>query len=232
MIDIHCHILPGVDDGPVDTEQALAMARTAVKDGITDMIATPHISDSFQNAEEIVKRTKDLNQALKQEGIPLTIYSGAELPSHYDLGAWGDFTINNGKYILIEFPHSHFPSMSTRLLKEGLKLDFWPIIAHPERNPGVIRNPDLLEPLIKMGVKTQITADSITGTFGPAIQQCAHYLLRRNLVHFIATDGHPMPNRQPRLAAGLKTAEKILGKGNGESLVKNNPAAVLENRPI
>lgn len=232
MIDIHCHILPGVDDGPTDTEQALAMAKIAVKDGITGIIATPHISDSFLDAEEIARRTKELNQALKQEGIPLTIYPGAELPSHYDLAVWGDYTLNNGKYILIEFPHSHFPSVGARLLEEGINQSFWPIIAHPERNPGVMRNPNLLEPLIKMGVKIQITAESIVGTFGPAIQQCAHYLLRRNLVHFIATDGHPMFNRQPRLAVGLKTAEKILGKGKGESLVQNNPAAVLANRPI
>lgn len=232
MIDIHCHILPGVDDGPADTEQALAMARTAVKDGITDIIATPHISDAFQATEEIARRTKELNQALQQEGIPLTIYPGAELPSHYDLAVWGNYTINNGKYILIEFPHSHFPSVGARLLEKGLSQTFWPIIAHPERNPGVIRNPNLLEPLIKMGVKIQITAESILGTFGPAIQQCAHYLLRRDLVHFIATDGHPMFNRQPRLAAGLKIAEKILGPGKGESLVHTNPAAVLANRPI
>jgi len=232
MIDIHCHILPGVDDGPADMEQALAMARIAVEDGITTIIATPHISDSFQDAKEIYKRTRELNQALKQHGIALTVYPGAELPSHYDLSVWGDYTINNGKYILIEFPHSHFPSAGARLLQEGLNQSFCPIIAHAERNPGVMRDPNLLAPLITMGVTIQITAESIAGSFGPDIQQCAHYLLRRNMVHFIATDGHPMPNRHPRLSSGLKTAEKILGTGKGEPLVHNNPAAVLANRPL
>lgn len=232
MIDLHCHILPGVDDGPADTDQALAMARIAAQDGISTIIATPHISDAFQDAKEIYSRTKNLNQALKQQGIPITVYPGAELPSHFDLAVWGDYTINNSKYILIEFPHSHFPSAASRLLREGLNHSFCPIIAHPERNPDVMRNPNLLEPLITMGVKIQITAESIAGSFGPDIQQCALYLLRRSMVHFIATDGHPMPNRHPRLSAGLKTAEKILGAGKGDPLVRSNPAAVLANRPL
>ncbi|MDH5523348.1 MAG: hypothetical protein OEY01_05080 [Desulfobulbaceae bacterium] len=227
MIDIHCHILPGTDDGAVDDAAALAMARVAAKDGVTTIIATPHISDHLLPAAEIKHRTDALNRLLHQANIPVNILPGAEIASHLDITHWGDYRLADGNSVLIEFPHSHFPTSAPNLLRDALAQGLQPIIAHPERNPGIMHNPTLLTPLVALGVRVQLTAQSIVGAFGPAIQQCAYFLLRQNLVHFLASDAHSPDYRTPQLSKGLKIAGKILGKQQALELVRVNPQATL-----
>lgn len=227
MIDIHCHILPGFDDGAVDEPAALAMARTAAKDGVHTIVATPHLNTELHSAEEITGRTAKLNRLLEEENIPITILAGSEVASHIDLCHWQEYTLAGTNSVLVEFPHSHFPASAPELMHEAVAIGLRPIIAHPERNPGIMLNPNLLTPLVKAGVRVQLTAQSISGTFGSAIQQCAYYLLRQKLVHFLASDAHSPDYRTPQLSKGLKIVSKILGKKQAMALVLDNPQDAL-----
>ena len=229
MIDIHCHILPGFDDGAVDEQAALAMARTAVKDGVQTIIATPHLNIDLHSAAEIAERTEKLNRLLEEENIRLTILPGAEVASHIDLCHWREFTLAGTNSVLVEFPHSHFPTSAQDLMHEALAQGLRPIIAHPERNPGIMLDPTQLAPLVKAGVRVQLTAQSIVGTFGSAIQQCAYYLLRQKLVHFLASDAHSPDYRTPQLSKGLKIVTKILGQKQAMALVLDNPQQTLNH---
>jgi protein-tyrosine phosphatase len=230
MIDIHCHILPDIDDGPKDEHEALAMARAAVADGITTIIATPHIQEPRLRPELIASRTEALNHLLQLRQVPLTVVAGCEVSSHTDADQWSQYGLYNSRYVLVEFPHSHLPSYTGSLLQSVLDHGLLPIIAHPERNPGVLRNPGLLEPLVRLGVKVQLTADSLLGTFGPAIQQCSAYLLRRKLVHFLASDAHSASYRLPVLSKGVRAAAKLIGPKAAEMLVSAHPQAVLQDQ--
>lgn len=206
------------------------MARAAVADGITTIIATPHIQEPQISPELIASRTEALNHLLQVSQVPLTVVAGCEVSSHTDVGHWSQYGLCNSRYVLVEFPHSYLPAYTETLLQSVLDQGLFPIIAHPERNPGVLRNPALLEPLVRLGVKVQLTADSLIGTFGPAIQQCSAYLLRRNLVHFIASDAHSASYRLPVLSKGVRAAAKLIGRKAAEILVSAHPQAVLHDQ--
>ena len=188
MIDIHCHILPGMDDGPDHLETSLSMARIAAGDGIGTIIATPHTDGIRVNRESVPDRVHDLNRELKRHHIDLAVLPGYEIPYHLLSELAPTHTLAGSNYVLIEFPHAYVPGDAPATVFRLLAQGFIPIIAHPERNRDILRNPDLLENLIEAGALSQLTAVSITGDLGPDIQQCAHSLLVRKMAHFIATD--------------------------------------------
>ncbi|MEN8140632.1 MAG: CpsB/CapC family capsule biosynthesis tyrosine phosphatase [Thermodesulfobacteriota bacterium] len=232
MIDIHSHILPGLDDGAADLDTALAMARMAVADGIIGMIATPHIShDSALAREEIARQVAALNAALAEQGISLAIYAGAEVPLGHEL-AGSSYLLHNGPYILVEFPHSHIPGNAAEQLFALRCAGLIPIIAHPERNGEVLREPERLVELVAAGALSQLTAESLTGELGSQVQQCSHYLLRKKLGHFLATDCHSLRFRRPKIKKALKIARRLLGKDPAQRLVGANPEAVINGTPL
>jgi len=217
MIDIHCHILPGVDDGASDMDESVAMAKIAADDGITRIVATPHVKDLSLSALRIKTAVEELNMHLKDRNIPVTILPGAEVSALIDPSLLAGYTINGTKYLLIEFSHSHFPLNTLDLIFNLMIKGYKPIIGHPERNPSIIQNPQILFNSIHSGVLVQITADSLTGFFGRNIRACASYLLKKDVVNFVATDAHSSGCRSPILSKGLEVAEKIIGRKKGRS---------------
>lgn len=227
MIDLHCHILPGVDDGPADLEGAIAMARVAVADGTTRLAATPHAPFSGLSRAQIVEHVKRLQETLDREGIDLELLVGADAATSMGVEAMLDHPLHNGPYLLIEFPHTHLPADARETVFELLSNDRIPIFTHPERNPSVLRSPEMVGEMVEAGCLVQITAESLTGGFGPESRACARHLLRQGWVHLLASDGHSADWRPPILSKGVKAAGKLIGRAEALRLVVDNPLKIL-----
>lgn len=227
MIDLHCHILWDIDDGPADFEGSLAMARLAVADGTRQLVATPHIGRNMHPPELIAARVAQLNAALREEKVDLEILCGGD--NLYNIGAenLARYCINGSRYTLMEFPHTHLPANADEAIFEALHHGLVPIITHPERNPSIARDPKLIFDMVESGALVQLTAASVAGGFGPAAKACSRYLLKKKMVHFLASDGHSAEQRPPVLSAGLKAATKIVGKEAARRLVIENPGKIV-----
>lgn len=235
MIDIHCHILPGIDDGSRSQEESLAMAGKALNDGIHTIVATPHTFDGIylNSIQEVISSVAILQNTLTENHIDLRLCTGADV--HLSLNMLekiesGDAgTINNArKYILIEIPSHTIPSgIKDEIF--SLKLNgITPIITHPERHPIIQHDIDILYELVSMGTLCQVTAMSITGDFGGLVMQCAAMLLRHRLVHVIASDAHSSNRRPPILSRAVEVAAEIMGSyEEAESMVTKMPASIL-----
>lgn len=232
MIDIHCHILHNIDDGPEDIEESIKMAQIAYLDGITVIVATPHVKDILIPIETIEDRIDKLHARLAIEKMPVKILRGADVSSTISPSYMENYTINGSKYILYEFPHTHLPANAKGLIFNANLKGLHPIITHPERNPSVIKNPNLIADLAISNAYIQITAGSLTGDFGYEVKQCAINLLKMGIVHFIATDAHSSSWRRPVLSEGLKVAEKIVGREAARRLVSENPESVISGKPL
>lgn len=207
--DIHCHILPGIDDGAKDLEQSLAMARIAVADGIQTIFATPHhLNGVYRNPAAAVRdAVQRLQRALDAEQIELRVLPGAEnhlVPELVEALAadtaltMGDF----GRAVLVELPVHTIPLGSEDLLEQILALGLVPIIAHPERNSALAQRPERLAEWVAMGCLAQVTAQSCSGQFGPAVQSVARHMVTRGLIHFLASDAHRDRRRIPQTSPG------------------------------
>lgn len=238
MIDLHCHMLPGIDDGAQTLDESLELARLAVADGIKHTVCTPHINiGRFDNNITTIKSAFDkLEQALEEHNIPLKISMGAEVRISPEmmflvekekipfLGTW-----EGKKVLLLEMPHSHIPPGSDKLVKWLMSRNILPMIAHPERNRDVQKNPSLLRPFVQMGCLFQLTASSLTGAFGEASQTIARDLLKDGQVTVIATDAHNIKRRPPLLKEGLDAAIEVVGGQAAMKLVLDNPSAIIDN---
>ncbi len=237
MIDIHCHILPGIDDGAATIEDSLEMARAAVKEGITTIIATPHHKNNqFINPKtSILTKVNDLNTVLKQENIPLTILPGQEVRIYgevlEDYYKEEILTLNHTKYLFIEFPSSSVPRYAERLLYELQTEGIIPIIVHPERNKELQEKPELLYQLVKNGALTQVTASSVAGYFGKNVKKFSEQMIEHNLTHFIASDAHNVHNRSFKMMEGLDVIEGNFGV-DYIYLFKENAELLLEDKNI
>jgi protein-tyrosine phosphatase len=240
MIDLHCHIIPGVDDGSDSMEESIEMARIAEHDGIEKIVATPHLfqaSSNIKSFNEVAEERDKLIIALKENNIQIEIYPGAEVHiSHNLIDEIREnreyITLNGSSYLFIEFPADHvFPHIKNlffELMSEGIT----PIIAHPERNYVFIHNPELFFELIQMGALSQVNSGSFLGVYGTRIKDAAFRFLKLNLTHFIASDAHSTRTRVPRLSEAVKKAAAIIGEKNAFSLVRENPQAVLDDQVL
>jgi len=237
MIDIHCHILPGIDDGPKMLEESIEMAKEAVKEGIETIIATPHHKNNqFNNLKSaIIKNVNDLNDVLKQENIPLTILPGQEVRIYgevlEDFNKKEILTLNHTKFLFIEFPSSSVPRYAERLLYDIQTEGIIPIIVHPERNKEFQEKPDLLYQLVNNGALTQVTASSIAGYFGKNIKKFSEQLIKHNLTHFVASDAHNVHNRSFKVIEALDTIEEIFGL-DYVYLFKENAELLLQDKNV
>lgn len=238
MIDIHCHILPGTDDGSKDLDMSIKMAKAAVDEGITHIIATPHHNNGqYLNVkQEIINKVARLNEALVNQQIPLTILPGqetriyGEILEDYDNGEI--LSLNNtGKYIFIELPSNHVPRYTEQLLFDIQLKGLTPIIVHPERNQEIIENPDKLYQFVKKGAITQVTGSSVAGYFGKKIKKFSLQLIEANLTHFIASDAHNLSGRSFKMREAYGVVEKEFGM-NGVYLFKENAELLIENKTI
>ncbi|SFB04622.1 MULTISPECIES: tyrosine-protein phosphatase [unclassified Bacillus (in: firmicutes)] len=235
MIDLHCHILPGVDDGPETLADSLAMAKMATQEGIHTIVATPHhLNSTYTNPRwSILNKVEELNNALKQENIDITILPGQETRIYGEMiqGINEDdiLTVASSPYVLVEFPSNSVPRYTEQLFFDLQLKGFIPVIVHPERNQELIENPDILYQLVKKGALTQVTAASIAGAFGKKIKNFSLQLVEANLTHFIASDAHNVSNRSFK----LKEAYSIIRSKYGsdvEFMFKENAALIIEGK--
>ncbi|WNR43774.1 tyrosine-protein phosphatase [Paenibacillus roseipurpureus] len=209
LIDTHCHILPWLDDGAESMQEAIAMAKCAAKEGIRTIVATPHYGDGkYDNPAELVDlAVHQLNAELEKQEVPVQILPGQEVRVYKelldDLEAGYIQTLNKSQYLLLEMPHSGIPDYFDDLLYEIHVLGLTVIIAHPERNTELMKNPRRLHYLIEQGCLSQVTSQSITGLFGRKIQKFAIHLCKRNMVHLIASDAHNLTTRPGTLSLAL-----------------------------
>lgn len=232
MIDIHCHILPGIDDGPEDLATSLDMAKIAAQDGIRVLIATPHTDGIRVNQDRVTAAVHALNLELQQRNLSLTVYPGFELPYHLAGKLATTHTLaNNGRHVLIEFPAMHLPKGALNTFYPLIAAGQVPILAHPERNLGVLMNPDALKNMVDNGILVQITATSVTGELGPDVQRCAHYLLKKGWVHFLASDSHSPTFREPVLSRAVNIAARLIGPEKARALAGQNPGRILATAP-
>jgi protein-tyrosine phosphatase len=242
MIDIHNHILPAIDDGAEDLSISIKMARQAVADGITTIVATPHHGNGrfINEAQFVADAVKRFNEELLKEKIPLEVLVGQEVHTYHnwlDDITGGNLTgINGSKYLLIEFSNtlmldSRFESNMEEIMHELQLAGLTPIIAHPERYRIFANDPSLLTRCIDQGALAQVTAHALTGLFGRKIQETAMKMLRSGYIHVIASDAHDDRHRPLQLANAYALIEKNLGARLCETL-KNNAAQIVNNKDV
>jgi len=239
MIDLHCHILPGLDDGAANLEESLRMCSMAAEDGIKTIVATPHTLDGVYMNEltGIRQAVSDLNRHLIQNHIPVEILPGADVHVNINLlellKEGKATTVNdNRRYLMLEFPHRSVPPKVQNLIFELNLHGIIPILTHPERNMVLQHDLDLVHELVLQGVLVQITALSLLGEFGSGAERCSRDLLKRNLVHIIATDAHSPESRPPLLSPALEAATRLIGETSALALVTSHPSAIIQGRDL
>jgi len=237
VIDLHSHILPGIDDGAPDIETSLAMARMAVDQGIKVMAATPHFMPGVYDNEsnDVRHRVKHLQTALQNAGIPLDIVTGCDAHIRPDFGACLHdgriLTINDSRYVLFEPPHISMPQRMDELMFNVLASGFVPILTHPERLRWIEQNYAMMVKLADQGVLMQITCGSLTGNFGQRAQYWAKRMMADGRVHILATDTHDTRKRPPTMLKAFEIAVAELGLDEAKNLVLIRPAMILDNEP-
>ncbi len=238
MIDLHSHIIPGVDDGAATVDDALEMARVARDDGITTVVATPHRNPWSYREDRVdaERRLEEVRLACRREGVELQLLLGGEAYISPDLVEQVEsglaLTINGSRYLLIEWPYEHYPPYSERVLFELQVHGIVPIIAHAERYRIIRRDPFYLVTLIERGVLVQVTASGLLGEFGPEIQRTTEMLVAGRLAHVIASDSHGVDRRPPRLSAARDRAVTLVGEPAARAMVSDIPRRIIENEPI
>ncbi|MEW5800733.1 MAG: CpsB/CapC family capsule biosynthesis tyrosine phosphatase [bacterium] len=239
MVDLHCHILPGLDDGAADMEESVRMCSMAKGDGVGKIVATPHTMNGvYVNETQVIKQAVgELNARLLKEQISLEILPGADVHIHPDLLGLIDrgqvTTVNdNHRYLLLELPHQFVPPNFKNLIFELSLEGITPVLTHPERNAVLQNDINQLYELVVQGMLIQITTLSLIGEFGPRAESCCRNLLKYNLVHVIASDAHSSKVRPPLLSPAAEEACRIVGETDALALVTANPQAIIEGRDI
>jgi protein-tyrosine phosphatase len=235
MIDIHCHILPGLDDGPEKIEESLAMAESAIADGITHVVATPHSSNDFVFDYARVQQLREQLQA--QIGDRLTLATGSDFHVNVEnlVALRTDaprFCINQHGYLLVEFSEFSIPPSTDQTMHEMQLMDIRPVITHPERNAIIHAQPGRLTAWVRLGCFVQVTGGSLTGDFGPRAQQDALRWIEKGLVHFVASDAHNTRRRSLKLRAAYQVVRERFGEGKAQALFVENPMAAFEGRDL
>ena len=235
MVDIHCHILPGLDDGPQAVDVSLAMAESAIADGITHVVATPHSSNEYHFDYLRVRELRDELQA--RIGNRLILATGCDFHLNPEnLVALREdaprFSINQHDYLLVEFNEFSIPPHMDDTLHELQLLTLRPIITHPERNAILRTQAHRLAKWVRMGCCVQVTAGSLTGVFGSGAQRDALRWISDGLVHIVASDAHNTRNRPLRLQPAFDLVHEQFGEEKARALFLDNPLAVFEGREL
>lgn len=239
MIDLHAHLLAGVDDGPTTIAEAVTMCRIAAEDGVATVVVTPHQRhELWDNQDREGLRTR-LDELVAATGGSPRLVLGAEIRVDSELLAEVDalpggslLSLAGSRYLLLEFP-TLAPGVDPFEIVHELKIAGWrPIVAHAERIPWMADDPGMLAELVRRGAHLQVTAMSVVGELGRRAYACCAFLLRENFVDFVASDAHDTTARPPRLSAAYKAIAADWGGETAARLMITNPAAVLEDRPI
>lgn len=237
MIDLHSHILPGTDDGAKTLEDAVEMCRQAAADGTTTMVATPHRFDGVYKSEPVDVLRRRLAELQQAVGPNPRLVLGCELHFTHDIvrhliEAKDAITINDGPYVLIEFPPFAIPTGCEPVIYQIISAGFRPIIAHPERNIAIQDRPERYFNLSELGLYSQIDSASLLGKFGREAQTTAQRLLECNLCHAISSDAHSPRRRRPGLSRVYEVARDLVGDDVARALVIDNPQAVVDGEPL
>lgn len=233
MFDLHCHILPGIDDGAKNLDIALAMAKMAVADGITTIVCTPHIYPGmYDNTAPGIAAARDAFQAeLDARQIPLKLLYASDTylePGLADgIKAGRVPTIAGSRYLLLEPPHHVAPPRFEGSVFDLLVAGYIPVITHPERLTWAASHYPVFEHMARNGVLMQITSGSLTGRFGRNAQRLGERMLNEGLVHILATDAHNTSSRPPLLAEGREFAARRVGAEEARHMVETRPAGIL-----
>ena len=243
MIDIHVHILPGVDDGAKNWEESLKMAQMAVNDGIRVMVATPHLFkgrtldlDQLNDKEFILLCVAELRQKLSEAAIPLEIIPGCDFPLGVEslklLDAGRALTINDAnRYLLLELPDTSLPPATEEICFYLQSKGITPIITHPERHLILQEMPQKLKRLIDLGCLVQMTGNSLTGRFGRRVKKISQQMIKLGYVHLLATDAHNPKDRPPLLSQAVTELSRLVGKDRARAMVHDLPGKIIAGEP-
>lgn len=235
MIDIHSHVLWGMDDGAPTQDVSLEMLRIAAEAGTTDIVATPHSNSKYEYVPEVIdERIRILNEEL---GGKPRVYRGCDLHLSYDnvaeaLENPSKFAINGRRYVLVEFSDFNISGSMSRVFDQLLDASLVPIITHPERNPILQKELTKLDAWVDKGCLVQVTALSVLGGFGKSAEKAAHQLLAKGIVHIIASDAHDPEHRHPRLDGAYAAIGKQYGEETAEMLLDVNPGHVIRGEGV
>ncbi|WP_338934871.1 tyrosine-protein phosphatase [Lactobacillus helveticus] len=245
LVDIHCHILPGVDDGAKDWQTSIKLAREAVADGVTHAVCTPHMLNGkyINHKKDVIRLTENFQDMLDDAKIPLTVFSGQEVRISGDLPkALGDddilFLDEDGQYMLLEFPSDDVPAYTRDMVFELMQRRITPIVVHPERNKKILEEPTILQELIEQGCLVQITASSYMGIFGKKIEEMSRKFIEAGQCACFASDAHDLPKRQYEYSEALEKLSNEFGSERAQEFRDNAQAIVngddvqLDWRPL
>lgn len=235
MVDLHCHILPGLDDGPDGIEESLEMAETAIEDGITHVVATPHSSDRYSFDFATVRRLRDELQS--RIGGRLQIGTGCDFHLNPENLASldkqpGQYCINQRDYLLVEFNEVSIPPAMDKILHDMQLSGLRPIVTHPERNRILRSCPQRLQEWVRRGCFVQVTAGALTGGFGLTAAELALAWIAEGMVHFVSSDAHNNRARPLRLGPAYREVAGRFGEEKARALFQENPRAAFEGRDL
>ncbi len=239
MIDVHAHVLPGIDDGATDLDESLAMARQWVAEGVTGVVATVHSAEALASgltSDAMRRSAGEMQSWLRARSVELTIYPGCEVFGESESLTWvrdGRLaTLNGSRYVLIEAPMTYLPPYFDRLLYDFQAAGYVPIVAHPERNAGVVEKPGKLRDWAERGMLNQITAGSILGKHGRKSQHLARVAIQRRWIHLVASDAHGAVVRTPSLAAARAEVAALAGEEEARRLFLEVPRSIIDDELI
>jgi protein-tyrosine phosphatase len=235
MVDLHCHILPGMDDGAKTMEDSLAMAEMAIADGTTHLVATPHASSEYPFDFDQVRRLRELLQ--EKIGDRLKLATGCDFHLNPEnLAALRQdpprFCINQKDYLLVEFNEFSIPPVMDQMLHELQLAGLHPIVTHPERNAILRSGPERLAKWVQQGCFSQVTGGSLLGFFGEGARQDAQRWIEQGWIHFVSSDGHNTVRRVPTLRPAYEAVRELFGREKAEALFVENPLAAFEGRAL
>ena len=240
MVDLHCHLLPGVDDGSKNMEISLRLAKKATENGVTHALLTPHhMNGQYVNhKKDVIRLTKEFQQQLNNHNIPLTVFPGQEVRINGQLIDALDkddilFADEGNRYLMLEFPDDDVPYYTTQMIFELQQRGIIPVIVHPERNTKIMKHPELLYELLEKGCLSQITASSYVGTFGKKVEDFSKRLIANGQGYIFASDAHDLPGRKYEMRQAFHKLNQEFGQELAEHYADNSRAIINgENVPI
>lgn len=240
MVDLHCHLLPGVDDGSKSMEISLRMAREAVENGVTHALLTPHHMNGryVNHKQDVIRLTKQFADELERHNIPLTVFPGQEVRINGNLLEALDnddilFADTGNRYLMLEFPDDDVPHYTNRMIFDLQQRGITPVIVHPERNTMIMDKPDILYELLQKGCLSQITASSYVGTFGKKVEKFSYQLIEAGQGYVFASDAHDLPGRKYEMQQAFEKLSAEFGSELANQYSENARAIINgKNIPI
>lgn len=219
MVDLHCHLLPGIDDGSKSIEISLRLAREATENGVTHALLTPHHMNGryVNHKKDVIQKTNEFQKQINAHNIPLTVFPGQEVRINGQLLEALDeddilFADTAGKYMMLEFPDDDVPHYTNRMIFDLQQRGIIPVIVHPERNTRIMAEPDLIYQLLEKGCLSQITASSYVGTFGKKVENFSRQLIEAGQGYVFASDAHDLPERKYEMRQAFKKLQYNFGQ--------------------